>query len=231
MDAPRFDRLAKTLADRPFSRRRLLRVGGLGLAATAVGAARRAHGPRRVPRRLARRRPRAPGRVHDRPPVDRRDSVALGGGAGEPGRGPAARPGHVGHLAPRRAGPARDRGRRHGGCPDVRRLQQRRRHAAHLRALQRRRGPADRPPAGQPTADLLVGLAATPGPGEVLARNAIGDAREARVLADGRVGALFGIGEPGAGAASAVWFVFEQHDGRWLIDEIADLGLEPTPAG
>lgn len=87
------------------------------------------------------------------------------------------------------------------------------------------------PPAGQPTADLLVGLAATPAPWEVLARNAIGDAREARVLADGRVGALFSIGEPGAGAFSTVWFVFEQRDGRCLIDDIADLGLEHTSAG
>ena len=66
---------------------------------------------------------------------------------------------------------------------------------------------------------ILSTLDATPAPDEVTPPVSVGGARDARMLSDGRVGALFNI-ETSDGVMVRLFYVFEQQqDGRWLIDE------------
>ena len=78
-----------------------------------------------------------------------------------------------------------------------------------------------------PPDEAVEGISfATPGPDEVIDPFTISGASEARVLADGRVGALFTIqvvSGPSAGLSATLFIVFEQQDEGWLIDAVSDL--------
>ena len=61
----------------------------------------------------------------------------------------------------------------------------------------------------------------SPPPGS---QTVISDARDARVLPDGRVGAIF------ESEGDAVFAVFQQSGDRWLLDDIIDIEEQGTPA-
>ena len=61
----------------------------------------------------------------------------------------------------------------------------------------------------------------SPPPGS---QTVISDARDARVLPDGRVGAIF------ESEGDAVFAVFQQSGDRWLLDDIVDIEEQGTPA-
>ena len=85
--------------------------------------------------------------------------------------------------------------------------------------LARRQGPQ----ADATREETRAALEAPPLPVEPLV---VGEAQDARVLADGRVGAVFVFGDPQQPSA-VVFIAFVEVDGRWLLDEIGD----PGPAG
>jgi hypothetical protein len=69
-------------------------------------------------------------------------------------------------------------------------------------------------------------LGATPEPGDLsTVPTVVSDARDARVLEDGRVGALF------ESEGDIVFIIFEKGDGRWLVDEFVDVLEGTAPAG
>ena len=79
----------------------------------------------------------------------------------------------------------------------------------------------------------LGAFAATPVPAPPSAWTRFIAVREARVLADGRVGAVVVTDNPAAPppGPEAAYLVFAEEDGRWLIDEpIVTLGPAGTPA-
>jgi len=65
----------------------------------------------------------------------------------------------------------------------------------------------------------LSGLEVTPAPDELTPAATVSGASEARMLPDGRVGALVTVTQPD-GFPTVIFYVLEQQpDGRWLIDE------------
>lgn len=79
--------------------------------------------------------------------------------------------------------------------------------------------------AGEVTALLEGQLAGTPIPGEEIGQQTMfSEAREARVLPDGRVGAIFASDE------GLIFALFQQGDGGWLLDDfILIMNAEATP--
>jgi hypothetical protein len=73
---------------------------------------------------------------------------------------------------------------------------------------------------------LEAQLAVTPAPGEATAEpTVVSDARDARILDDGRAGALF------ESEGDVVFIIFEKSGDRWLIDEFVDVVEQGAPAG
>ena len=79
--------------------------------------------------------------------------------------------------------------------------------------------------------EAIAAIAATPAPVEASRRVAFAGVREARVLQDGRVGAVVQVTGPDGGGGVAGFSVFARVGERWLVDEerVAEAG-QGTPA-
>jgi len=75
--------------------------------------------------------------------------------------------------------------------------------------------------AGTPRDRVRAVVSRTPVPMPAGSEVAVGPAREVRVLADGRVGALFDLQR--GGDTDVVFIVFEQQAGRWRLGSFADV--------
>jgi hypothetical protein len=84
---------------------------------------------------------------------------------------------------------------------------------------------------GPITAERYAELA-TPYPSEPAGRAALLAVRDARVLADGRVGAVLVVRHPhpGADSVSVTCFVFARSGDRWLLDDAIGVVRAGTPA-
>jgi hypothetical protein len=70
---------------------------------------------------------------------------------------------------------------------------------------------------------------ATPSPAEPAWRAALLAVRDARVLPDGRVGAVLVLRHPRPAADSVTLFVFARSGDRWLLDDAIGVGRVGTP--
>jgi hypothetical protein len=84
---------------------------------------------------------------------------------------------------------------------------------------------------GPITAEAYAAMA-TPSPAEPAGRAALLAVRDARVLADGRVGAVLVVRHPrpAADSVTVTCFVFARSGERWLIDDAIGVGRAGTPA-